>query len=246
VSWPSKFAKIETNSARTMTDFEIVEDDVLNTTYKHCRILSPAKVKVTEVLLDKIALVDMSHRLIKEFINPQFNDKDGESMTTPNFSFTQDSYEKVCSDIYDKVDMLAENSKCLGDVIIWLQPFIESQTKPMENIISGLRSEMVSIKGQMGNKDLARKDIPPCIWNAVETGFDSFLSLDEKVEKVETIATEAHEVAGALLSLEESTQQPPSIKDESLLNQNVKSKSSSSSHIVNGKIYHPTKKFRRR
>jgi hypothetical protein len=78
--------------------------------------------------------------------------------------------------VYDKVEVLAENSKCLGDVIIQLQPFIESHTKPMENLITGLRIEMASIKGNVGIKDLTWKDIPPCIWNTVEMGFDSFLS----------------------------------------------------------------------
>jgi hypothetical protein len=111
--------------------------------------------------------------------------------------------------------VLEENSKYLGDVIIQLQPFIESHTKPMENLIAGLRTEMASIKGSVGIKDLSRKDIPPCIWNAVETGFDSFLSLDEKVEKIETIASEAHELAGALLSAEESVHnQNQTIKSE--------------------------------
>jgi hypothetical protein len=138
VSWPSEFAKIESNSTRTMTDLETVED-VLNTARKHRSFKTPVKVRVTEAILDKISLLDTSHRLLEEVITPQFNEE-GESTTTPDFSFTHESYEKLCADVYDKVEVLAENSKCLGDVIIQLQPFIESHTKPMENLISGLRT----------------------------------------------------------------------------------------------------------
>jgi hypothetical protein len=101
VSWPSKFAKIESNSIRTMTGLETVEN-VLNTACKHRSFNTPVEVRVTEAILDKIGLLDTSHRLLEEVITPQYNEE-GESTTTPDFSFTQESYERLCSDVYDKV-----------------------------------------------------------------------------------------------------------------------------------------------
>jgi hypothetical protein len=95
-------------------------------------------------------------------------------------------------------------------------------------------------------KNLSRKDIPPCVWSAVETGFDSFLILEEKVDKVELVASEAHEVVGALLSANEQANEDkisgssPDANKESMSGvsflQNL-----SSTTIIDGKIHRPNK-----
>jgi hypothetical protein len=240
VSWPSEFAKIESNDTKTVSDWEIVEN-VLNTTRKHRTFSTPGKKLASEDVLDKIAVLNTSQRLLSEILELDF-DKDSGEAPGKDFSFEESSYLKVCTDVYDRVDVLAENSKCLNDVVNNLQPFIESQTKPLENIVSGLRTEMASLQGQVGKKDLLRKDVPPCIWSAVETGFDSLLEVGTKLDKITDIATEAHEVAGALLSAEEekdTTNQSPT----SVLKMNQENFFDNLNHttIVDGKIIRPTK-----
>ena len=138
--------------------------------------------------------------------------------------------------------ILIENKKCAADVILDLQPFVESHTKPIEQLVSGLRIKIASIQAQLGDKDLSRKDTPPVLWNAVEAGFDSFLDLDTKLSDIDIVANEAHEVAGELLSgveVNASKNQvqfenpPPEIDKEIFLN------NLSGPHIINGQLYHP-------
>jgi hypothetical protein len=201
VSWPLEFAKIESNDTKTVTDWELLEN-VLNTTCKHRTFSTPSKKLASEDVLDKLAVLNTSQRLLSEILELDLDKESGEA-SGKDFSFEEVLYIKVCTDVYNRVEVLAENSKCLNDVLNNLQPIIESQTKPLENIVSGLRTEMVSLQGQVGNKDIMRKDVPPCIWSAVETGFDSLLEVGTKLEKVNDVATKTHEVAGALLSVEE-------------------------------------------
>ena len=73
----------------------------------------------------------------------------------------------------------------------------------MEYVLSGLRTEMVSLQDQLGFMDLDKKNIPPHVWNIIEAGFELFTELEEKLEKVNILATEAQEVAGCLLDAEE-------------------------------------------
>ena len=200
VNWPAEFSKIKSNDTKSVEELEVVED-VLNTARKHRTFSSPAKIKVNEAILDKIALLDTSQNIIMEMLELNFNEL-GEG-TEKDFSFEKDAYVRTCTELHDKVEALAENSKCLNDVITNLQPFLQSHTKPMEHLLSGLRTEMASLHSQMGNKDLEKRSIPPCLWNAVEAGFESIGELEEKIEKVNILAAEAHEVAGCLLDEEE-------------------------------------------
>ena len=75
-----------------------------------------------------------------------------------------------------------------------------SHMKPMmEYVLSGLRTEMVSLRGQLGFMDLDKKNIPPHVWNIIEAGFELFTELEEKLEKVNILATEAQEVVVMLV-----------------------------------------------
>ena len=138
--------------------------------------------------------------------------------------------------------ILIENNKCAADVILDLQPFVESHTKPIEQLVSGLRIEIASIQAKLRDKYISRKDTPPVLWNAAKAGFDSFLDLDTKLSDIAIVANEAHEVAGELLSgveVNASKNQvqfenpPPEIDKESFLN------NLSGPHIINGQLYHP-------
>ena len=238
VSWPSEFAKMKSNDTKTLIQKEVVED-VLNTTRKHRSFASPAKFKATENILDKIGLLDTSHSLVSDMLELAVNEE-GEGIDK-DFTFEEVTYVKTCRDLYDRVEVLAENSKCLNDVILDLHPFILSHTKPVEHLLTGMRTEMASFQGQLGNKDLYRKDIPPCLWNAVETGYDTVTNLDKRLTDLNLLATEAHEIAEALLDEDEQNfklnvdDEDISIKKEKM---NASSKSAST-RMLDGKIIRP-------
>ena len=240
VSWKAEFAKIRANDTRSTIEMERLED-VLDTAKKHRTFGTPAKHLATEDILDKISLLDTAQSLLIDVSELEL-DTDGAG-TSRDFSFKSESYLAVCTDVYEKLLILIENNKCAADVILGLQPFVESHTKPIEHLVSGLRIEIASLQAQLGKKDLARKDIPPVLWNAVEAGFDSFLDLENQLSEVTTIAKEAHEVAGELLSGAEENVSQPKVKFEnapSLLDGDDFLNHLTAPRIINGKLYHPS------
>ena len=238
VNWLVEFAKIQSTDTKTVEDLVIV-DDVLDTARKIRSFATPAKIQSSEDILDKMTLLDSSQGLVMDMLELNF-DEMGEG-TSKDFTFSKESYVKTCGDLHDKVEVLAENSKCVNDVIMNLQPFIRSHTKPMESVLTGLRTEMASIQGQLGTKDLDKKHIPPCVWNAVEAGFESVTELEEKLEKVNFLASEAHEVAGCLLDAEEDKE---SVTARSNFDADKYLSGVSGTKVINGKIYRPSKSSR--
>lgn len=242
VNWPVEFSKIKSNDTKTVEDLEIVED-VLNTARKHRTFKSPAKIKVNEDILDRIGLLDTSQNLVMDMLELNLNES-GEG-TEKDFTFDEVNYVKTCSDLHDKVEVLAENSKCLNDVIMDLQPFIHSHTKPIEHLLSGLRTEMATFQSQLGIKDLEKRSIPPCIWNAVESGFESIGELEEKFTKLNLLASEAHEISTFLLDSAEEIDTKPSKPPMKMDSDAYLNGLSTGTKMVDGNIVRPTTPFGR-
>jgi hypothetical protein len=57
--------------------------------------------------------------------------------------------------VFDKLEILIENAMCITDVLMSLQPFVTSQTKPIKNLTAGLCLEFSSIEALIGKKDLS-------------------------------------------------------------------------------------------
>ena len=202
LNWPSEFALIDANDATNADDLVIMED-VLLTAKKQKTFATPAKKKSTEEILDKLSMLEVTMNLIHD-ASVLVISEDGEVLN--NFSFDQDAYRSFCETTYEKMEILIENAKSVSDVLLDVQPFILGQTKPIENTVTGLRLEFAAMKALIGKKDLSKKDIPPCVWSAIETGFESCLKLETKLEEVAGMAAEAYEVAESLLtSAEEKT-----------------------------------------
>jgi hypothetical protein len=239
VNWPSEFAKIEANDTRTSDDRDIIED-VLMTAKKHRNFASPAKKEATDIILDKINLLETTITLMNDAGELLVND---EGEVEQNFEFDAESYAKFSSGIYDKLDIVMENARVMGEIILGLQPFVDGQVKPVENLLSGIRIEMASLTALLGDKDLGRKDVPLCLWAVIESGFDSIIKLEKKLSEVATTANESHEVAATLLSFHEEEDQPrPSSKTSptSVTNGDEFLNNLSKPKIVNGTLFQPS------
>ena len=80
---------------------------------------------------------------------------------------------------------------------------------PLHDKENGLKLEVASLRGNLGLKDLTRPNVPPGLWNAIETGFDSISSLEVKrnedlvlVDKMEKRLLDCEEVSDFLISLQ--------------------------------------------
>jgi hypothetical protein len=238
VNWPSEFAKIEANDTRTTSDRDIIED-VLVTAKKHRNFASPAKKEATDIIMDKLNLLETTITLMNDAGELLVN-KDGE--VEQNFDFDAESYAKFSSGIFDKLDIVMENARVMGDIILGLQPFVDGQVKPIENLLSGLRIELASLTALLGDKDLGRKDVPLSLWTAIESGFDSILKLENKLSDVAATATESHEVASALLSFHEEegqTSENPKASQNALSGEEFLN-NLSKPRIINGTLFQPT------
>ena len=240
VSWPSEFAKIRTSDTRSVIDREVVER-AMTTSKKHKDFRTPGKLRVTEDILDKINLLGDMHSLLIDMGEPTFN-QDGEEISR-SFAFEETNYKSFCNTVFDKLDVITENSRCMSDVVLNFKPFIESTTEPIEDLVTGLRLEFASLEGQIGLKTLERKDIPPVVWNAVEHGFDSMLKIDERLDEVTGMAKEAHDVASALLQDQEDALDTNVKFDSETKEKDGKSfiKSISAPTLIDGHLFHPSK-----
>ena len=116
-------------------------------------LISYAKANVTKDIWGRIALLDISQSLVMDMLELNLNEI--EEGTEKDLTFQEESYLKMCSDLHDRVEVLAESFKCLNDPILNLQPFIQSQTKPMEHLLSGIRTEMASFhQSQLRKEDV--------------------------------------------------------------------------------------------
>jgi hypothetical protein len=237
IHWPSEFAKIEENESKNSGDMDIVEE-VLNTAKAQKKFSTPGKTKSTDQIMDSLSLLDVTMDLITDASSLVLTE-DGEGLD--NFSFEQQAYKTFCQTVSDKLEIIFENAKSFHDVLLDVQPFVQGQTKPIEHTVAGLRLEFASIKAMIGTKDLSKKDIPPCVWSAIETGFESCLKLEKRVEEVSALAAEAHEVAGELLTSAEDSTAKVTFKDEKNTSTNSDSflENLSKPTMINGHLYQP-------
>ena len=242
VNWPSEFAKILANDTRTTGEREII-DNVLATSRKHRNFASPAKRAATDIILDKISLLEATIELLADANELQLND-DGE--VERSFGFDSESYAKFTGGVFDKLDIITENARVMGDIVMGLQPFVEGNTKPIENLVDGLRIEFASLEATIGKKDLVRRDVPPCLWSAIKSGFDSIINLDKKLAEVSAVANEAHEVASEILTLHEGelkTNRETASKPADFDPEDVDTflRNLNKPKIIDGNLFHPSK-----
>ena len=121
VNWPVEFAKIQSTDTKTVDKLVIV-DDILDTACKIHSFVTPAKIQSSNEILDKMTLLDSSQGLVLDMLELNF-DEMGEG-TSKDFKFTKESYVKTCGDLHGKVEVFTENSKCVNDIIMNLQPLI--------------------------------------------------------------------------------------------------------------------------
>jgi hypothetical protein len=228
------------NDSANASDMEIIAD-VLNTAKKQKNFSTPAKKKPTEQIMDKLSMLEVTMNLISD-ASALLISEEGEVLN--DFSFEQELYKSFCESMVEKMDILIENAKSVSDVLLDIQPFVTGQTKPIEHTVAGLKLDFAATKASIGTKNLSKKDIPPCVWSAIETGFDSFLTLEKQVEEISALAAEAHKVAGELLSTAESATTKVTFQDEKKPIENRESflDNLSKPTIVEGRLYQPMNK----
>ena len=197
--WVAEFAMIRANESTNASQRDLL-DETLMTARKQKNFLSPKKQKAGDEFDTHLVMLDTSARLVSDVITLEVDDI-GNALDK-DLSFQEEAYIKNGNMLHDRVDILLEHANVVSNTIFSVQPFIESQVGPVEQLTSGLRLDIANVNARIGSRDLSRKDIPPCMWNAVENNFDSVKALEDRLGKISEVAYEAHEAANFLLTTE--------------------------------------------
>ena len=76
---------------------------------------------------------------------------------------------QALSDLDTRIDIAAEHYVVLNEALSTNTSYIENNIKPLEDMFKGLRLDLALVRGNIGIKNIAKEDVPPGIWNAIET-----------------------------------------------------------------------------
>jgi len=103
-----------------------------------------------------------------------------------SLDFTETSYIEATKSLVNYVGILAEVASYVAQVFAATLGLIEDYVTPLESVVGGVRLEMGSVQGDMGVKDTTLSNVPPGLWNAVETGFLSISEVEKRVGSMES------------------------------------------------------------
>jgi len=103
-----------------------------------------------------------------------------------SLDFSEASYIEAMRSLVEYVDILAEVSGCVAEFFSATPGLIEDYVTPLESVVEGVRLEIGSVRGDMGVKEMTLSNVPPGLWNAVETGFMSISEVEKQVGSMES------------------------------------------------------------
>ena len=198
MNWAKEFEVIKSNGTQSIQE-EVISREKVNTSRKQTSFETPAKRNVLNDLEDKLhdlkSISDLVEELGEEKLNVEGNRANRYTHLVPD-----EDIVKNLNDIYSHLDILCEHAKIVRDVLGENSSFIGGFVQPLEAVVSGVRLEIASLRGDIGVKDLSLSNVPPGLWNAVETGFASIQDLESQILACKIRSDEAYEVADFLLS----------------------------------------------
>jgi hypothetical protein len=197
VNWAKEFEVIKSNGTKSVQE-EIISKEIVHTSRKQASFQTPMKKTVIMDLDDKLHDLKSITDLVDE-LGDETEDEEG-NRKNRNLHLVKDENTLLnLNDIFSQLDILCEHAKIVKDVIGGNSDVIEGFVKPLESVLAGVRLEMASVRGDIGLKDLSHTNVPPGLWNAVETGFTSISALEKQVSDCKLRSDEAYEVAEYML-----------------------------------------------
>ena len=196
-NWAKEFEIIKSNGTQSIQQ-EIISKEIVHTSRKQTSFNTPAKKNVLIDLEDKLHDLASITNLVDE-LGDETVDVDGNRINRSLHLLTDTDVEKNFSDVYSNLEVLCEHAKIVKDLFASNSILMEGFTKPIEAVVAGVRLELASVRGDIGSKNLSNGNVPPGLWNAVETGFTSIQNLEESVTACKSRSDEAYEVADFLL-----------------------------------------------
>jgi hypothetical protein len=197
VNWAKEFEEIKSNDTKTVQERDISKE-IVQTARKQTSFQIPAKSHAISDFEDKLHDLQSISTLVDN-MTKMTTDDDGVRNDQSVHLVDDSTVLKVLEDLYSHIDILAEHAKIVKEVLIGNSDLINGFVKPLESNLSGVRLELASFRGDVGSKDLENSEVPPGLWNAVESGFSAIHSLENKLKICQDKSNDAYKVADFLL-----------------------------------------------
>jgi len=181
LNWSREFELMRAQGTRTLVDSEEV-NLLLMTARKVKAVSTPGDDPATRKFAQSYSRLDDIQTIVSTMSNVQF-DTEGAKVLPQEFTFESEAYSRLCGDLYDKIDLLSEHSTCASNCIQTFPDFRKEVLGPVTDLSNGLKLEIASLRGDLGPKNLTKTNVPPGLWNAIETGFDSIQTLEFKKQE---------------------------------------------------------------
>jgi uncharacterized membrane protein YgcG len=197
VNWATEFEEIRTNFTKTIQERDISKE-LMQTARKQKGFATPGKGHIVDDYETKLSYLQAISNLVSDMTNLDL-DSDAKPLKRDVENLTLDKAGEIFEELFSQIDILAEHSKLVKDTLFSNISLIKGHVNPLESVTSGLKLELAATRGDIGNKDLERSEVPPVLWNAIESLYADVSDVVNKLSLCQDRADQAYEVSEYLL-----------------------------------------------
>lgn len=195
--WNKQFAILEAGRARTVTKWEDA-NDLIQSVVKHSSFTTPSKRNAAADLLTQIeSLTDLT-MLLQQLGKAEYDDQ-GIRTNPIETKFESDAYEALMKDVFDRLELLTDVASTVTTVIGNQQETLNLQTKPLEDLLEGLRLDFLSTKATLGTRNMKNPDLPVSLWEAASLAIESCTTISQTLLQTNHALEDTRESVDCLL-----------------------------------------------
>ena len=197
----SEFAKIKANSSKNLEDM-MKANQFIDTVKKHRTFeKTPSKLNAEHFYDQDVADLSKITDEMEEVLC--FKDTGFDSDIKPEFVFDDASYKTIMDKIMKQMEKIFEFALSVENLFAGEINRIQGHVQPLEGVLTGIRLSLAAVKETLGIRTPTNTDIPPVVWTALESAFDSMTKLETGLVQAMSLAAEAKEIGITLLDTEE-------------------------------------------
>ena len=197
IDWAEQFTVLEAGRANSIAKLKDV-NELIKSVKNHASFSTPSKRNAAaDVLIEVQALTDLA-TLLQELGLPEYDDN-GIRTNGPDILFEDKSYVTLMTDTVDKIEILTDVARTVTKILSGHHDALDIQTKPLEDLLEGLRLDFLATKSSIGVKDFSRVDPPEHLWQAVETALDTCMSINRTITNMSKVVDETRDNVDCLL-----------------------------------------------
>ena len=197
MDWAKQFTVLEAGRANSLSEWHDA-NELIKSVVKHQSFSTPNKKNAaTDLAIEIQALTDLS-TLLQDLGLPEYNE-DGVRTNTVEVNFNEKAYIKLMADVVDKIEILTDVACTVTTILGNQKDSLDFQTRPLEELVEGMRLDFLATKSSVGEKDPSKLDSPANLWIAVESVLESCSSLGNRLSSISNVVEETRGNVDCLL-----------------------------------------------